>query len=167
MRKSVIEDLKKEQITVIGLSASLRGRPSQFNSAPQTSFGCGGAYPAGPRQTEDITDATGGTLRLSDNTAILGDIVDSLDALTFPFSFSVDMSDCEGLLNSKYDPSFPLTLGPGEEVLVTQTISVDQKLCEERKTSFMCTFQYIQSGVFSPPTNVRTTKIIGCPDSRS
>ena len=169
-RNSVIEDLKREQITVIGISApdARSGvESSRFNSAPLNSFGCRGAPTAGPTsadpgQTEAITTATAGSLSFSDSGAVIGAIVNAVNALTS--TFSVDMSDCEGQLNAKYDPTLPLTLGPGEEKMVKQTVSVDQQLCEALKTSFTCEIRYIQSGVFLEPTKVRVNNIVGCPD---
>lgn len=154
-RQRVVDELNREEITVIGVSLST----SDFDIAPSPLPGCPGPQ-AGSGQATFITSRTKGNLQMGDENTLVDKIKDGIAVLTS--TFTADISDCNGKLVTTFDPNLPLTLPPGSSKIVKQTLEVPASFCGGISTSFTCSVKYQESGVGLEPTTLVAKKIKGC-----
>lgn len=156
-RNIVADALNKKNISVIAVSLS----PSYFDDKTSSLPGCRGP-PGAENQAQFITSQTNGNLLDATYKNLVTAI--SQGVVNLASTFTVDLSDCNGKVESSFVPSLPLTLPQGTTRTVTQTMTVPEKFCDPDtiKDKFECTVKYLESGVFLPPTTLVAKKVKGC-----
>ncbi|GAB0489324.1 hypothetical protein MMPV_000541 [Pyropia vietnamensis] len=164
-RERVAQELKAAFITVLGVS--LTG--SSGLDGPTTPYGVcnSGGDPRLARtgQGSFITAATGGrTISLeSGSSKVVVDLLSAVDQLDL--ELTAVTSGCDGVFQVSFDPPLPRTVSPGTSVTVTQTITVDERVCaalSNPDAPFSCSIDYRASGGSFASQKVASQAITGC-----
>lgn len=172
-RERVARELRAAFITVLGVNVGGNTATTGLDGET-TAYGtcAAGAGPAAgdpdgtrPGQATFITTATGGTTaRLSAGSSTL--IIDTLAAVdALDVQLSAVTSGCDGVFAVSFDPPLPRTVSPGTTVTLTQTITVDARVCAalaRPDAPFSCSVDYRASGGSFASQKVASQAITGC-----
>lgn len=172
-RERVARELREAFITVLGVSLG-GSAPNSGLDGLTTAYGTclSGAGPAagdpdGTRagQASYITRATGGTTaKLSGASSTL--IIDTLAAVdALDVQLSAVTTGCDGVFSVSFDPPLPRTVSPGTTVTLTQTITVDARVCAaltRPDAPFSCSVDFRASGGSFASQKVASQAITGC-----
>lgn len=157
-RRDVTDALKKKKISVIAISLS----KENFEAKPSPFTACIRSRPAEGKQASFIVKETNGELLDANSDDLVATITRGV--IDLASTFTVDLSDCKGKVESTFVPSLPLTLPQGTTRTVRQTISVPERFCDSSTITdrFECSMKYLESGVLLPPTVLVVKKVKGC-----
>lgn len=161
-RTNVIAELKKKGITVVATSF-MGGTFSPGLDAETTPFTCTDAGSKTlDKQVTAITSATGGKIvEAEDQEMLIDSILKSVGGLAQ--DLDADASDCEAQgVSVTFEPNFPLTVGAGKTVTVTETVKVGPGVCGLSGSGFSCNVKFTLSGAPIGEQTLQAPTISGC-----